>query len=162
MFLLAWGGNHFTPLVHMYEEDGGYAIWQANLLLGMYVGGLIPGLLVASALSDRRGRKPILVAGTLAAIISGVLLGIGFDLFWPLCVGRVLAGVGVGVAMSVGTSWIKELSFPPFDHKAGITAGARRPALTLTVGFAIGLAVTGCLAQWGPLPEMIPTRFTLC
>ncbi|MGO2985643.1 MAG: MFS transporter, partial [Brevibacterium aurantiacum] len=82
--------------------------------------------------------------------------GIGFDLFWLLCVGRVLAGVGVGVAMSVGTSWIKELSFPPFDHKAGITAGARRPALTLTVGFAMGAAVTGCLAQWGPLPEMIP------
>ncbi|MDN6379622.1 MAG: sugar porter family MFS transporter, partial [Brevibacterium aurantiacum] len=92
MFLLAWGGNHFTPLVHMYEEDGGYAVWQANLLLGMYVGGLIPGLLVASALSDRRGRKPILVAGTLAAIIGIVLLGIGFDLFWLLCVGRVLAG----------------------------------------------------------------------
>ena len=92
MFLLAWGGNHFTPLVHMYEEDGGYAVWQANLLLGMYVGGLIPGLLVASALSDRRGRKPILVAGMIAAIVGSVLLGLGFDLFWLLCVGRVLAG----------------------------------------------------------------------
>ncbi|MDN5807234.1 MAG: MFS transporter [Brevibacterium sp.] len=156
MFLLAWGGNHFTPLVHMYEEDGGYAVWQANLLLGMYVGGLIPGLLVASALSDRRGRKPILIAGTIAAIIGSLLLGLGFDLFWLLCVGRVLAGIGVGVAMSVGTSWIKELSAPPYDHKAGITAGARRPALTLTIGFAIGAAVTGCLAQWGPLPETIP------
>ncbi|UVI36601.1 MFS transporter [Brevibacterium spongiae] len=156
MFLLAWGGNHFTPLVHMYEEDGGYAIWQANLLLGMYVGGLVPGLLVASALSDRRGRKPVLIGGTIAAILGSVLLGIGFDLFWLLCVGRVLAGIGVGVAMSVGTSWIKELSSPPFDHKANITAGARRPALTLTVGFAIGAAVTGCLAQWGPLPEALP------
>ncbi|WP_260848151.1 MFS transporter [Brevibacterium aurantiacum] len=156
MFLLAWGGNHFTPLVHMYEEDGGYAVWQANLLLGMYVGGLIPGLLVASALSDRRGRKPILVAGTIAAIIGSVLLGLGFEIFWLLCLGRVLAGIGVGVAMSVGTSWIKELSSPPFDRTAGITAGARRPALTLTVGFAMGAAATGCLAQWGPLPEMIP------
>lgn len=156
MFLLAWGGNHFTPLVHMYEESGGYAVWQANLLLGMYVGGLIPGLLVASALSDRRGRKPILIAGTIAAIIGSLLLGLGFDLFWLLCVGRVLAGIGVGVAMSVGTSWIKELSAPPYDHKAGITAGARRPALTLTIGFAIGAAVTGCLAQWGPMPEAVP------
>ncbi|GAA1854269.1 MFS transporter [Brevibacterium marinum] len=156
MFLLAWGGNHFTPLVHMYEADGGYAVWQANLLLGMYVGGLVPGLLVASALSDRRGRKPILIVGTIAALIGSLLLGVGFDLFWLLCIGRVLAGAGVGVAMSVGTSWIKELSAPPFDHTAGITAGARRPALTLTVGFAIGAAVTGCLAQWGPLPEVIP------
>ena len=140
----------------MYEENGGYAVWQANLLLGMYVGGLVPGLLAASALSDRRGRKPILIAGTIAAIIGSVLLGIGFDLFWLLCAGRVLAGVGVGVAMSVGTSWIKELSAPPFDHRAGITAGARRPALTLTMGFAVGAAVTGCLAQWGPAPEATP------
>ncbi|WP_420096489.1 MFS transporter, partial [Brevibacterium sediminis] len=89
MFLLAWGGNHFTPLVHMYEEDGGYAIWQANLLLGMYVGGLIPGLLVASALSDRHGRKPVLIAGSLAAIAGSLGLGLGFDLFWLLCLGRV-------------------------------------------------------------------------
>ncbi|TGD30933.1 MFS transporter [Brevibacterium sp. S22] len=156
MFLLAWGGNHFTPLVHMYEEDGGYAIWQANLLLGMYVGGLIPGLLVASALSDRRGRKPVLIAGSLAAILGSLFLALGFDLFWLLCLGRVLAGIGVGVAMSVGTSWIKELSAPPFDNAAGITAGARRPALTLTLGFALGALVTGCLAQWGPAPEMTP------
>lgn len=156
IFLLAWGGNHFTPLVHMYEEHGGYAVWQANLLLGMYVGGLIPGLLVASALSDRRGRKPILIAGAVAAILGSILLGVGFDLFWLLCVGRVFAGIGVGVAMSVGTSWVKELSAPPFDHRAGITAGARRPALTLTLGFAVGAAVTGCLAQWGPMPEVVP------
>jgi MFS family permease len=156
MFLLAWGGNHFTPLVHLYEEDGGYAVWQANLLLGMYVGGLIPGLLVASALSDRHGRRPVLIAGSLAAIIGSVGLGLGFDLFWLLCAGRVLAGIGVGVAMSVGTSWIKELSAPPFDHGANITAGARRPALTLTLGFALGAAVTGCLAQWAPLPAVLP------
>ncbi|WP_246475858.1 MFS transporter [Brevibacterium renqingii] len=156
VFLLAWGGNHFTPLVHMYEVDGRYAVWQANLLLGMYVGGLIPGLLVASALSDRRGRKPILVGGAMAAIIGSICLGLGYDLFWLLCGGRVLAGIGVGVAMSVGTSWIKELSAPPFDSRADITAGARRPALTLTMGFAAGAAVTGCLAQWGPVPEALP------
>src|SRR5699024_425734 len=105
MFLLAWGGDHFTPLVHLYEEDGGYAVWQANLLLGMYVGGLIPGLLVASARSDRHGRRPLLFSAPLAASIGSVGLRLGFVLFWLLCAARVPAGIGVGVARSGGTSW---------------------------------------------------------
>src|SRR5699024_7951059 len=61
----AWGGNHFPPRGHLYAEGVRYALWQASLLLGMYVGGLIPGLLVASPLSDRHGRKPILISGSL-------------------------------------------------------------------------------------------------
>jgi MFS family permease len=156
MFMLAWGGNHFTPLLHLYQQLGHYAVWQANLLLGMYVAGLIPGLLVASALSDQHGRKPVLLIGTALAIAGSVLLATGFSLFWMLCLGRALAGVGVGVAMSVGTSWMKELSAPPFDPAAGPTAGARRPSLTLTLGFGLGAAVTGSLAQWGPAPTVTP------
>jgi hypothetical protein len=36
------------------------------------------------------------------------------------------------------------------------SAGARRPALTLTVGFGLGAGVSGVLAQWGPLPTLLP------
>ncbi|WP_134321980.1 MFS transporter [Cumulibacter soli] len=156
VFLLAWGGNHFTPLLHMYEVRGGYASWQANLLLGTYVAGLVPGLLIASAISDRHGRKPVLFGGTLLAIGGSVLLGAGFDSYWLLCVGRAFAGIGVGVAMSVGTSWIKELSSPPYDEHSSGSAGARRPSLALTGGFALGALVTGLLAQWGPAPQVTP------
>lgn len=156
LFFMAWGGNHFTPLLHVYESVGGYAVWQANLLLGMYVGGLVPGLLLAAALSDRHGRKPVLIAGALAALAASVVLAAGSADFVLLCAGRVLAGAGVGVAMSVGTSFVKELSSPPFEHGAGPTAGARRPSLTLTIGFGLGAGVTGALAQWAPLPTVLP------
>lgn len=156
VLLLAWGGNHFTPLLHLYEQVGHYAAWQANLLLGLYVGGLVPGLLVASAVADRRGRKPVLLAGVVLAVLGSVLLAGGVDAFVLLCVGRALAGGGVGVAMSVGTSWMKELSSPPFDPEAGPSAGAKRPSLTLTLGFGLGAAVTGTLAQWGPAPTVLP------
>lgn len=156
IFMLAWGGNHFTPLLHLYEQLGNYRPWQANLLLGMYVGGLIPGLMIASGLSDRLGRKPILLGGTLLAVLGSTLLAVGLDNFGLLLAGRALAGLGVGVAMSVGTSWMKELSSPPFDNPADKTSGARRPALTLTLGFGVGAAVTGALGQWGPEPTSTP------
>lgn len=156
IFMLAWGGNHFTPLLHLYEEVGHYAAWQANLLLGMYVAGLIPGLLLLAPISDQHGRKRAMLAGAVASLMGSVLLGGGFSSFTMLCIGRVLAGIGVGAAMSVGTSWVKELSSPPFDSHAGTTAGARRALLTITGGFAFGALVTGLLAQWGPAPAVTP------
>lgn len=156
LFVMAWGGNHFTPLLHMYETLGRYSTVMADLFLGFYVVGLVPGLLLAGALSDRYGRKPLVVAGMAAGVIASLLLGLGFTSAVVLCVGRFFAGVSVGVAMSVGTAWIKELSSPPFDYLAGRTAGARRPALTLTLGFGLGAGVAGALAQWGPLPTLAP------
>lgn len=156
VFLLAWGGNQFTPLLHLYEDLGHYSSWQANLLLGMYVVGLIPGLLVAAAISDHHGRKPVLLAGVVCAVIGSALLSFGLHSFLLLCAGRAFAGIGTGVAMSVGASWLKELSVPPFDPHPIIGAGVRRPSLTLTLGFAMGAAVTGMLAQWAPAPAQFP------
>jgi MFS family permease len=163
-FVLAWGGNHFTPLLHVYETLGGYAPWQANLLLGMYVVGLVPGMLLAAALSDRHGRRPLAVAGLVAAALASALLAAGMGSFAVLCAGRVLAGIGVGVGMSVGSSWIKELSSAPHDPLAAPSAGARRSSMTLTLGFAIGAGVTGSLAQWAPLPGQLPylVHLALC
>ena len=156
LFVMAWGGNHFTPLLHMYESLGHYSALMADLFLGFYVVGLIPGLLVAGALSDRYGRKPLSVAGVAIGIAASILLGAGFSSEIMLSFGRFLAGLSVGVAMSVGTAWLKELSSAPFDRQADRTAGARRPALTLTVGFGLGAGVAGALAQWGPMPTLSP------
>ncbi|TFC07049.1 MFS transporter [Cryobacterium adonitolivorans] len=156
LFVMAWGGNHFTPLLHMYETLGHYSTVTADLFLGFYVVGLVPGLLLAGALSDRHGRKPLVIAGVIAGIVASILLGLGFSSEVVICLGRFLAGLSVGVAMSVGTAWIKELSSAPFDLVARPTAGARRPALTLTVGFGLGAGVSGVLAQWGPMPTLLP------
>ncbi|PXA67311.1 MFS transporter [Cryobacterium arcticum] len=156
LFVMAWGGNHFTPLLHMYETLGHYSTVTADLFLGFYVVGLVPGLLLAGALSDRYGRKPLVLVGVIAGIVASILLGLGFSSEVVICFGRFLAGLSVGVAMSVGTAWLKELSSAPFDRVARPTAGARRPALTLTVGFGLGAGVSGVLAQWGPLPTLLP------
>ena len=156
MFCCGWGGNQFTPLLLLYRREGGYSTVVVDLFLGTYVVGLIPGLLVAGALSDRHGRKPLMVIGTLLSVCSSVLLMFGESGPGPLYAGRLATGVAVGIAMAVGTSWVKELSQAPFDPRADTGAGARRAALGLTLGFGLGAGVAGVLAQWGPEPMVTP------
>ncbi|MGC4941836.1 MFS transporter [Kribbella sp. DT2] len=154
MFCCGWGGNQFTPLLLLYRRTGGYSTVEVDLFLGTYVVGLVPGLLVAGALSDRHGRKPLMLVGTALSVVSSLFLMVGQT--WALYGGRLLTGVAVGIAMAVGTSWVKELSQPPFDPAADVSAGARRAAMGLTLGFGLGAGVAGVLAQWGPHPTVTP------
>jgi hypothetical protein len=160
LFAIAWGGNHFTPLLHLYEVMFHYSVVAVDVFLGTYVAGLVPGLLLGGALSDRHGRRPIVIAGVLLSAAASIVLAAGAASGLALCVGRCLAGASVGIAMSVGTSWVKELSGPRFDSslppERRTSAGARRPALALTLGFGLGAGVAGSLAQWGPLPSLVP------
>lgn len=151
MFACGWGGNQFTPLLLMYRRLGGYSELSVDAFLGAYVVGLVPGLLLAGPLSDRRGRRPMLVAGTAASAAASLVLAFGTLGPWPIYAGRLLTGVAVGIAMAVGTSWVKELST---DADPGIAA--RRASLCQTVGFGLGAGVAGALAQWGPMPMVTP------
>jgi len=149
MFVIGWGGNEFTPLLLVYKETAGYSQVDVDIFLGAYVLGLVPGLLVASALSDRFGRRPVMVAGLVASLAGSLVLAIGEVAgFAVIFAGRTLSGVAVGIAMAVGTSWVSELSAAPYDPAAAPGSGARRASISLTVGFGLGPAAAALLAQW--------------
>jgi predicted MFS family arabinose efflux permease len=153
--LLAWGGNHFTPLLLMYRQVDGYSSVEVDLFLAFYILGLVPGFLIGGPLADRYGRKRAMVGGIVfGALGSGVLAAGASSAYW-LCAGRLVVGVSVAVAMVAGTAWIEELSRAPYDGSGG-TSGARRASLALTAGFGIGAGVSGALAQWAPAPTVLP------
>lgn len=157
MFAIGWGGNEFTPLLVVYRERAGYSEVGVDVFLGSYVVGLIPGLLVASALSDRFGRRPLLLGGVAASIVGSALLAVSpAGGAGTIVAGRLLCGLAVGVAMAVGTAWVSELSTP--DREPGVWpgAGARRASIALTLGFGIGPGCAGVLAQWTALPLVLP------
>ncbi|NMH95767.1 MFS transporter [Pseudonocardia sp. K10HN5] len=156
MFCCGWGGNQFTPLLIMYRDAAGYSVLTVDAFLGAYVVGLVPALLTVGALSDRFGRRPVMMAGTVASLLASGLLALGETGPVPIFLGRFVTGVAVAVAMAVGSTWVKELSDPPHDPDAGPGTGARRAALALTVGFGLGAGVAGVLAQWGPWPMVLP------
>lgn len=154
-FCIGWGGNEFTPLLIAYAHDAGYSRIDVDVLLGAYVLGLVPGLLIASTLSDRHGRRPIMAIGVVASAIGSLTLAVG-DVagFAALFGGRLLSGLAVGIAMAVGSAWIAELSRLPFDDAAP-GAGARRASICLSLGLGAGPLCAGILAAFAPLPLVL-------
>ena len=152
MFTVAWGGNQFTPLLGLYRDIDALSTGAVDLLLGAYVLGIMPALLLGGPASDRWGRRPLMLPAPILAIIASVLLAVGSGSPAVLFVGRIFSGLALGLAMVVGGSWIKELSSPPFDAEADAAAGARRASISLTAGFALGAATAAALAQFAPLP----------
>ncbi|WP_370464420.1 MFS transporter [Mycolicibacterium sp. 018/SC-01/001] len=151
-FAIAWGGNEFTPLLVMYRSAEGFSGLTVDLLLFAYVLGIVPALLVGGPLSDRFGRRPLMIPAPLLAAAGSLVLAAGADSAAILVVGRVLSGLALGLAMAVGGSWLKELSAPPYGDGS---SGARRAAMSLTAGFGLGAAAAGVLAQWGPAPTAL-------
>lgn len=156
LFAVAWGGNEFTPLLVMYRQIDQMSALTVNVLLGAYVLGIVPALLLGGPLSDRFGRRPLFVPAPLIAVAGSALLAAGAASAPLLFAGRVLSGIALGLVMAVGTSWLKELSEPPFDRAGGDGRGASRAALALTSGFALGAGFAAALAQFGPIPTASP------
>jgi len=146
MCAVAWGGNEFTPLLVMYREVSHLSALTVNVLLGAYVLGIVPALLVGGPLSDRFGRRPLLLPAAPLGIVGSLVLALGPASVPALAVGRVLSGLALGLVMAVGTTWVAELSAAAGEPRSG----ARRASLALTAGFLLGAGVAGVLAQWGP------------
>ncbi|WP_431309181.1 MFS transporter [Gordonia prachuapensis] len=153
MFTAAWGGNEFTPLLVMYRQEGNLSAVAVDSLLFTYVLGIIPALLIGGPLSDRHGRKLLMMPAPLFAALGSLLLALGPHSIGLLTAGRVASGVALGLAMAVGGSWLAEISRRNGD-RAGV--GARRAAMSLTAGFGVGAGVAGVVAEWGPWPTVTP------
>lgn len=159
LFAIGYGANQFSSLMVMYREEAHYSAVTVAAFFGVYAAGLAPGLLLGGPASDRWGRRRLLLpALVVSAPASGVLAlgGVAAVSQPALYTGRFVFGTVTGIAMAVGTSWVKELSQAPWDPAADAGAGARRAALALSAGFGIGPLVAGVLAQWAPLPMELP------
>ncbi|QFQ03257.1 multidrug efflux system protein MdtL [Corynebacterium urogenitale] len=156
LLAVAWGGNEFTPMMVFYRGEETFSPVFVDSLLASYAAGIALALLIAGPLSDRYGRKVVMLPAPIVGLIASALIAAG-ELNEPLIfTGRVLSGISIGMAMTAGGSWIKELSTPALDPSAGPNSGAKRSTMSLTGGFAVGAAVAGTLAEWAPYPGQLP------
>jgi Major Facilitator Superfamily len=150
LFAVGWGANHFTSLLQVYRERLALDATAPAMLFAMYALGLVPGLLLAGPVSDRYGRRALVLPSALVALGASALLGVAGASFSLLLLGRLLYGIGAGGVMSAGAAWLIELSGDP------VGAGPRRATIALSSGFGLGPLATGVLAQYVPAPTRSP------
>jgi MFS family permease len=152
LFAVAWGTNHFVPLLPLYRGVLGLSPTDLAQIFGIYALGLVPGLLLGGPLSDRIGRRRLVVPAAVIALIGTLILGAGAPVFARLLLGRFVVGVGSGATFSAATAWVQDLA----AANGARGAGARRAASALSAGFGGGPLVASVLAQWLPWPLILP------
>lgn len=144
------GSTLLTPLYVIYQQQFGFSQITLTLIYAVYVVGNLAALLVFGRLSDEIGRRraalPALGVAAVGALVF--LFGRGTAaLYW----GRMLSGLGIGVAAGTGTAWLAELIGTKDKTRATAIATS-----TNFIGLAFGSVVAGALAQYTDQPLVWP------
>ncbi|OLT53904.1 MFS transporter [Corynebacterium sp. CNJ-954] len=140
----------FTPMLFVYSSALNDT--QTSVIFGAYALGLFPSLLAGPQLSDRLGRRSLMFAVAAVSVFGSTALILAGDSLFGLIAGRILVGMAAGAAFGPGTVWLNELS----ERYGSGRSTAVLTSVALTSGFAFGPLVTGALAQWLPLPSVMP------
>lgn len=106
------GYDTFNPayVIHYVAEPWGLAPGQAGFLVSSGLVGFLIGAIGHGAIADRFGRRGTFLAGLWIVNLFTVLTPLLADDFWSFCGLRVLTGLGLGVLLPLGTTFINELA----------------------------------------------------
>jgi MFS transporter, SP family, xylose:H+ symportor len=114
--------------------------------------GCLLGSLISGGVSDRFGRKKLLVVSAFLFGVSSLLTGWASS-FTMFIVWRILGGVAIGMASNVSPTYIAEVSPPPLRGRL-----VALNQLTIVVGILAAQIVNWMIAERvpaGATPEMI-------
>jgi MFS family permease len=120
------------------------------VIFAIYAFGVIAGLILFGNLSDRLGRKPLLLFGLVLSGASALLFLLAGSLV-PIYVARIVSGLSAGVFTGTATAYIIDLA----------PSGRRTLASFVAVfanlgGLGGGTLLSGLLGQWAPHPLRTP------
>jgi MFS family permease len=130
------------PLLTIYAEQFGATALQATLLISIYAAcQLFSGPLLGK-MSDRIGRKPLLVVSQLGTFIGFIIMARASSL-WMLYAARVIDGSTAG-NISLAQAYISDNSDPKDRTKSFALIG-----IAFGLGFLIGPLLTAYLVKYG-------------
>ncbi|WP_326549131.1 MFS transporter [Mycolicibacterium sp. ND9-15] len=135
-----------TPMYALYGEQMNFSVVITTVIYAAYAGGVLFALLAFGRWSDVIGRRPLLLGGVAAALISaGVFLAA--DSLPLLLVGRVFSGLSAGVFTGTATAAVIEAAPPHWRTRAAAVATVANVG-----GLGAGPMVAGLLVEYAPQP----------
>jgi DHA1 family bicyclomycin/chloramphenicol resistance-like MFS transporter len=115
---------------------------RAQLVLTLYLAGIAGGQLVYGPLSDRFGRRPVLIAGLVMFLAGTVLCFLAWSLT-ALIVGRVFQACGACAGIVLSRAIIRDV----YDREAA-ARGLAIVMMAMSLAPAISPAIGAYLAEW--------------
>ncbi|WP_083043321.1 MFS transporter [Mycolicibacterium elephantis] len=138
-----------TPMYALYAEQMDFGVLTTTVIYAMYAGGVLFALLVFGRWSDAIGRRPILLAGVVAAVLSAAVF-LTADSVAVLSIGRVLSGLSAGLFTGTATAAVIEAAPPNWRARAAAVA-----TIANIGGLGAGPVVAGLLVQYAPEPQRL-------
>jgi MFS family permease len=145
-FVLISGANLATPLYAVFAKHFGFSSLVLTTIFATYALVLVPALILFGRLSDRFGRRPVILAGLGVACVGLGLFAAARGPAW-LYGARAAQGLAVGMISGAATAALVELDPADDRRRAALFAG-----LAQAGGSGMGPLVAGVLAQWAPAP----------
>lgn len=142
VFIDLLGFSIILPLLPFYAETFGANATQVGLLVAIYAAAQMIAAPILGRLSDRYGRRPILLISILGSAIGFLILGFANSLL-ILFLARLFDGI-TGGNISIAQAYITDVT----DEK-NRSRGLGMIGAAFGLGFIIGPALGGVLSQWG-------------
>jgi MFS transporter, DHA1 family, tetracycline resistance protein len=130
------------PLLPFYAQTLGASATQVGLLISVYsLCSLFSGPLLGR-LSDRVGRKPLLLLSQVGTL-AGFLVLASAQVLWVAFLGRIIDGLTAG-NLSLAQAYIADVTEPKNRSRSFAIIG-----IAFGFGFLVGPAVSGFLSKYG-------------
>ncbi|AQZ96527.1 MFS transporter [Halopseudomonas phragmitis] len=150
IFTTIFASNLPTPLYAVWQVRMGFSSTALTAIFSVYVLGVISMLLTLGSLSDKLGRRQLLVPGMLFIAAGAVMFLLAQDIV-GLGVARVLTGLGTGLVTGAASAAVVEL-----EPNENWTRAATLSALAFTLGAFAGPMLSSLALKLGPGADTWP------